>query len=91
MEPSQSKDFKNIVSYYPSIFNDVIGPIMRGPSSSHSAAALYIGRMARDLMDGRLEEVTIAFDSNSSLATTHESQGSDMGLFGGFLGWHATD
>ena len=91
MEPSQSKDFKNIVSYYPSIFNDVIGPVMRGPSSSHSAAALYIGRMARDLMDGRLEEVTIAFDSNSSLATTHESQGSDMGLFGGFLGWHATD
>ena len=91
MEPSPSKDFKNIRPDYPSIFNDVIGPVMRGPSSSHCAAALYIGRMARDLMDGRLEEVTIEFDSNGSLATTHDSQGSDMGLFGGFLGWDATD
>jgi hypothetical protein len=36
----------------PSIFNDVIGPVMRGPSSSHCAAALRIGRLARDLMDG---------------------------------------
>ena len=37
----------------PSIFNDVIGPVMRGPSSSHCAAAVRIGRLARDLM-GRL-------------------------------------
>jgi len=35
-----------------SIFNDVIGPVMRGPSSSHCAAALRIGRLARDLMAG---------------------------------------
>ena len=28
----------------PSIFNDVIGPVMRGPSSSHCAAAVRIGR-----------------------------------------------
>ena len=33
-----------------SIFNDVIGPVMRGPSSSHCAAALRIGRLARDLV-----------------------------------------
>ena len=64
---------------------------MRGPSSSHCAAALSIGRMARDLMDGRLEEVIVEFDARGSLATTHETQGSDMGLFGGLLGWHATD
>ncbi len=31
------------------------------------------------------------FDPDGSLATTHESQGSDMGLFGGLLGWDATD
>ena len=37
-----------------SIFNDVIGPVMRGASSSHCAAALRIGRLARDLMDGRI-------------------------------------
>ncbi len=77
--------------YYPSIFNDVIGPVMRGPSSSHCAAALRIGRMARDLMEGPIDEVLIEFDPNGSLATTHASQGSDMGLFGGLLGWEATD
>ncbi len=76
---------------YPSIFNDVIGPVMRGPSSSHCAASLRIGRICRDLMDGLIEEVLIEFDPNGSLATTHESQGSDMGLLGGFLGWEAHD
>lgn len=74
-----------------SIFNDVIGPVMRGPSSSHCAAALRIGRLARDLMDGEIEEVLVEFDRSGSLPTTHESQGSDMGLFGGLLGWHADD
>jgi L-serine dehydratase len=76
---------------FPSIFNDVIGPVMRGPSSSHCAAALRIGRMARDLMNGKIEEALIEFDSEGSLATTHTTQGSDMGLMGGFLGWDATD
>lgn len=76
---------------YPSIFNDVIGPVMRGPSSSHCAAALRIGRIARDLMDANIENVLIEFDTRGSLATTHESQGSDMGLFGGLLGWEAAD
>jgi len=74
-----------------SIFNDVIGPVMRGPSSSHCAAALRIGRLARDLMDGELQEVVVEFDRSGALATTHDSQGSDMGLFGGLLGWEAAD
>ncbi|MEQ8809605.1 MAG: serine dehydratase beta chain, partial [Imperialibacter sp.] len=76
---------------YPSIFNDVIGPVMRGPSSSHCAASLRIGRLCRDLMDENITEVNIEFDPNGSLATTHKGQGSDMGLFGGFLGWEAYD
>jgi L-serine dehydratase len=74
-----------------SIFNDVIGPVMRGPSSSHCAAALRIGRLARDLMDGEMNDILVEFDRNGSLPTTHESQGSDMGLFGGLLGWDAAD
>lgn len=74
-----------------SIFNDVIGPVMRGPSSSHCAAALRIGRLARDVMSGDLREVLVEFDRNGSLATTHTSQGSDMGLFGGLMGWSADD
>lgn len=74
-----------------SIFNDVIGPVMRGASSSHCAAALRIGRLARDLMGGDIASVLIEFDKNGSLPNTHESQGSDMGLFGGLLGWDAAD
>jgi len=80
-----------MASDYPSIFNDVIGPVMRGPSSSHCAAAVRIGRLARDLMAGRIERVLMEFDSRGSLAFTHASQGSDMGIFGGLLGWDAQD
>ena len=75
----------------PSIFNDVIGPVMRGPSSSHCAAALRIGCLARDLMDGGFETVLVEFDRNGSLPTTHDTQGSDMGLCGGLMGWGAVD
>ncbi len=75
----------------PSIFNDVVGPVMRGPSSSHSAASVRIGRLARDLCGGTPESVLLEFDTQGSLATTHASQGSDMGLFGGLLGWEADD
>jgi L-serine dehydratase len=76
---------------YVSIFNDVIGPVMRGPSSSHCAAALMIGRLARDLMEGDLKKALVEFDKEGALATTHVSQGSDMGLFGGLMGWDAID
>ncbi len=74
-----------------SIFNDVIGPVMRGPSSSHCAAALRIGRLARNLMDNEPQDVLVEFDPHGALATTHTSQGSDMGFFGGLLGWDAAD
>jgi L-serine dehydratase len=76
---------------FPSIFNDVIGPVMRGPSSSHCAAAARIGLLARALMDHNIESVLVEFDSRGSLPTTHESQGSDMGLFGGLLGFEPSD
>ena len=72
-----------------SIFNDVVGPVMRGPSSSHCAAALRIGRVSRDLMGGAIDHVLVQFDNGGSLPATHQSQGSDMGLFGGLLGWEA--
>jgi len=42
-------------------------------------------------MDGKIKEAYIEFDPNGSLATTHKGQGSDMGLFSGFLGWEAYD
>ena len=76
---------------YPSIFNDIIGPVMRGPSSSHCAASLRIGRLCRDLMQNDIRSILVEFDPTGSLADTHTGQGSDMGLFGGFLGWEADD
>jgi L-serine dehydratase len=90
-EDDSNKPIKELRGSYPSIFNDVIGPVMRGPSSSHCAAALRIGRIARDLMGGMIKDVQVEYDSHSSLATTHLNQGSDMGLMGGLLGWDTTD
>jgi len=77
---------------YPSIFNDVIGPVMRGPSSSHCAGALRIGRLIREMMAGdEFSDVLVEFDREGSLATTHTTQGSDMGLAAGLLGMDTTD
>lgn len=64
---------------------------MRGPSSSHSAAALRIGRMCRDLMAGDPGKVKVSYERLDALATTHQSQGSDMGIAGGLLGFEADD
>ena len=70
----------------PSIFNDVVGPVMRGPSSSHCAAAARIGIIVHDLCGGVPDRVELDYDTMGSLATTHTSQGTDMGLYGGLLG-----
>jgi len=75
----------------PSIFNDVIGPVMVGPSSSHCAAGVRMGRIARDLMDGDVREVRIEYDSNGSFATTHATQGTDVGICAGLMGWETSD
>lgn len=64
---------------------------MRGPSSSHSAAANRIGRMARDLVAGTIREVTVRYDPDGSLVTTHKEQGTDLGLYSGLLGWTPDD
>lgn len=79
------------MKYYPSIFNDAIGPVMRGTSSSHVAAAHRIGVLARYYMNGDFTSVLIEYDINGSLEPTHDSQGSDMGLFTGLMGWEITD
>lgn len=75
----------------PSIFNDVIGPIMRGPSSSHTAAAQRIGAIIRQLNKAVFTKVLVEFDRTSALATTYLGQGSALGLAGGLLGIEMTD
>jgi L-serine dehydratase len=70
----------------PSIFNDVIGPVMRGPSSSHTAASNRIGSVIRQICPPENGKVLVEFDRKGSLATTYEGQGSAMGLISGLLG-----
>ncbi len=71
---------------HPSIFNNVIGPVMRGPSSSHTAASVRIGLLARRLLGEEPAEAVFRFDTNGSVASTYRGQGSAMGLAGGLLG-----
>jgi L-serine dehydratase len=74
-----------------SILNDVLGPVMRGPSSSHTAGSFHIGRLARDLLAGEPASVEIVFDSGGSLAEVYEQQGSDLAFAAGLLGLSLTD
>ena len=74
----------------PSIFNTVIGPVIRGPSSSHTAASVRIGQMARQILDDEPSRVLTQFSPDGSLATTYESQGSAIGLAAGLMGWELT-
>jgi len=74
-----------------SILNDVLGPIMRGPSSSHTAGPFYIGTLARALLGDELASVTFAFDPDGSFAEVYRQQGSDLGFAAGVLGWSITD
>lgn len=74
-----------------SIFNNVIGPVMRGPSSSHTAAAVRIGQMARRMLGEEPVHAIFRFDPSGSLATTYRGQGSAMGLAAGLLGMAVID
>ncbi len=75
----------------PSILNDVFGPTMIGPSSSHTGAAYRIGRLCLDLLDGRITGLTARYNRGTALAETHVGQGTDRGLYGAILGWDIVD
>ncbi len=74
-----------------SILNDVLGPVMRGPSSSHTAGSFHIGTLARALLGDEPAAVTFAFDPGGSLAKVYSQQGSDLGFAAGMMGWAITD
>lgn len=69
----------------PSIFNDVIGPVMRGPSSSHTAASWRVARMAVQMLQGNLKKALIEFDKDGAWVTNYEEQGTVLGMNGGLL------
>ncbi|HAS46843.1 MAG TPA: L-serine ammonia-lyase, iron-sulfur-dependent, subunit beta [Microscillaceae bacterium] len=71
-----------------SIF-DMIGPVMIGPSSSHTAGVVKIALVAHSFLGGIPESVTITF--YNSFARTYEGHGSDKAVIGGLLGFRTDD
>ncbi len=69
----------------PSIFNDVIGPVMRGPSSSHTAASWRVAKMAVQMLEAPLKHALIEFDEGGAWVTNYEEQGTVLGMNGGLL------
>jgi L-serine dehydratase len=68
---------------------DIIGPVMVGPSSSHTAGACRIGLLARCLVGGTPE--TARIELHGSFARTGEGHGTDKALVGGLLGFRPDD
>ena len=64
---------------------DVVGPIMVGPSSSHTAGACKIGNAALAISGGSPFH-KVRFNLHGSFASTYRGHGTDMALVGGVLG-----
>lgn len=64
---------------------DIIGPVMIGPSSSHTAGAVRLGLMARNIYGKTPSSVKI--NLYNSFASTQKGHGTDKGLVGGILGF----
>ena len=68
---------------------DVMGPVMVGPSSSHTAGTARLGRVAREILDE--EPVDVHFYLHPPLAATYRGHGSDFALVGGAIGLNVDD
>jgi len=68
---------------------DILGPIMVGPSSSHTAGAVRIGNMARSLLGSEPKAVEIGL--HGSFAETGRGHGTDRALVAGLLGMKPDD
>lgn len=67
---------------------DILGPVMVGPSSSHTAGAVRIGSMARTLLGD--EPVEAKIHLHGSFAETGPGHGTDRALVAGLLGMKPT-
>jgi len=68
---------------------DIIGPVMVGPSSSHTAGACRLGLLARGLVGGAPQ--TALLELHGSFARTGEGHGTDKALVAGLLGFRPDD
>ena len=69
---------------------DILGPVMVGPSSSHTAGAVRIGRMARRLLGGDTP-MSAKIELSGSFAATGKGHGTDRALVAGLLGMQPDD
>ncbi len=67
----------------------MIGPVMIGPSSSHTAGVVKIGKVGHKLLGATPEEVEITF--YNSFARTYEGHGSDRAILAGLMGMDPDD
>ena len=74
-----------------SILNNVIGPVMPGSSSSHTAGPYHIAKMCRSMTGELPVRVIYTFEPGSSLAEVYREQGSDLALVMGMLNLPLTD
>lgn len=68
---------------------DILGPIMIGPSSSHTAGAARLGKIARDIAGDKFKSVD--FYLHGSFAKTYRGHGTDRALVAGILGMETYD
>jgi L-serine dehydratase len=68
---------------------DVMGPVMVGPSSSHTAGTARLGRVAHEILDE--DPVDVKFFLHPPLAATYRGHGSDFALVGGAIGLNVDD
>jgi len=68
---------------------DIIGPIMIGPSSSHTAGACRIGKYARSILDEDVKKAEIYF--SGSFAKTYRGHGTDKAIVAGLMGMDTDD
>jgi L-serine dehydratase len=68
---------------------DIIGPVMVGPSSSHTAGACRLGLLARCLVGGTPTRARV--ELHGSFARTGEGHGTDKAIVGGLMGFRPDD
>ncbi|QLK86759.1 L-serine ammonia-lyase, iron-sulfur-dependent subunit beta [Staphylococcus sp. 17KM0847] len=78
---ARTKDFQSAF--------DIIGPVMMGPSSSHTAGAVKIAKAARAVLGGTPDTIEVHY--YESFAETHKGHGTDLAIVGGLLGFSTFD
>ena len=73
---------------FQSVF-DIIGPVMIGPSSSHTAGAVRIGKIVSSIFND--EPTEVEFQLFNSFAKTYRGHGTDLALVAGILGMDTDD